>query len=281
MNAEEYRIFKKGSRTYFYSSIFFPEPWRSDVFTLYSFVRVADDFVDENPPREDEFLAFREEYNRGLLLKKSDNAIIDGFIRLMDRKNFDPSWTEAFLDAMEADLSKKKYETLEETCTYMYGSAEVIGLFMARIMDLDEKSLRAAQMLGRAMQYINFIRDIDEDLGLGRTYLPLEGSGLSSLDEKETRSKPEIFKNFIRGEVNRYRAWQAEAETGYSFIPKRFLIPIKTAADMYNYTARTIERDPFIVYRRRIKPRLPRLLGTILKNSMKIKGKNHPRLEAR
>ncbi len=84
---------------------------------------------------------------------------------------------------MEHDLSESSCETLEDVLTYIYGSAEVIGLFMARIMDLDEASFPYAAMLGRAMQYINFIRDIAEDNELGRRYLPLLDTSLVSLKE--------------------------------------------------------------------------------------------------
>ena len=45
MNKVIYKIFKQGSKTYFYSSIFFPASVKQDVFTLYAFVRKADDFV--------------------------------------------------------------------------------------------------------------------------------------------------------------------------------------------------------------------------------------------
>ena len=56
---------------------------------------------------------------------------------------------------------------MEELIDYMYGSAEVVGLMMARIMGINREADFCARMLGRAMQYINFIRDIDEDGKLG------------------------------------------------------------------------------------------------------------------
>ena len=45
----EQQIFKKGSTTYYFSSKFFPKSSKEDVFKLYSFVRLADDFVDKVP----------------------------------------------------------------------------------------------------------------------------------------------------------------------------------------------------------------------------------------
>ncbi|HVP17397.1 MAG TPA: squalene/phytoene synthase family protein, partial [Spirochaetia bacterium] len=175
-------VFQKGSRTYFTSSLFFPERVRREVSVLYSFVRVADDFVDATPQDRAGFEAFRQRYSASLHGKNTPDPVVDDFVRLMHEKQFEPAWVDAFLSSMEADFSIREYDTVEDVLRYIYGSAEVIGLFMARILDLPRDSHPYAQMLGRAMQYINFIRDIDEDARLGRRYLPFLGIGLDSLD---------------------------------------------------------------------------------------------------
>lgn len=255
------QIFRTGSKTYYFSSRFFPPAVRADVYALYGFVRVADNLVDELPVDPRQFHDFRRRYTDAWTQnKESEDRIIDTFIELQRRKRFDPAWTEAFLDSMEHDLSKSTCDTLDETLSYIYGSAEVIGLFMARIMDLPKESHPAAAMLGRAMQYINFIRDIAEDNHLGRRYLPLTGTTLSSLDQEETLGHKDEFVSFIRAEIGRYREWQREAAAGYHYIPKRYRIPIMTAADMYCWTSQQIERDPMVVYQRRIKPKKFRIL---------------------
>lgn len=59
MSAPEQEIFREGSTTYYFSSRFFPHAIRQDVFRLYSFVRVADDYVDSSPPQTDRFYALR------------------------------------------------------------------------------------------------------------------------------------------------------------------------------------------------------------------------------
>jgi phytoene synthase len=263
--------FKKGSKTYFNSSLFFPKRVREDVFILYAFVRTADNFVDAIPQDPDGFYDFRNRYEVSRDGKSSGDIIIDSFVDLADRKRFDPAWTDAFLDSMEMDLTKTVYTTLEETLRYIYGSAEVIGLYMARIMGLPGGSHRAAKMLGRAMQYINFIRDIDEDISLGRTYLPLSDSGLTSLQKSDvaaSESKIERFISFIRKNIDLYYTWQKQAEEGYRYIPRRYLIPIKTAADMYGWTASVIRENPLIVYEKKIKPSKLRVLFTVLKNAV-------------
>lgn len=269
-DAIHYETFKSGSKTYFNSSVFFPRDVREDVFVLYGFVRVADNYVDQVPQDAAGFYEFRRAYHEALDGKPSGRVIIDSYVELAERHNFPDSWTEAFLHSMEMDLSKKRHLTIQESLEYIYGSAEVIGLFMAKLMALPEDAYPAAQMLGRAMQYINFIRDIAEDNELGRTYLPLSETTLPDLTEESARENPEEFNAFLAAQLERYRIWQSEAEEGYHFIPKRFLVPIKTAGDMYNWTAATIANDPFLVYSRKVKPRRGRILAQVVRNALTL-----------
>lgn len=272
MVAEKHeQIFRSGSKTYYFSSRFFPPAVRRDVYALYGFVRVADNLVDDQPVDPTAFHAFRRTYTEALRSgKASGDVIIDAFLELQRRKQFDPAWTEAFLDSMEHDLSSSTCETLDEVLTYIYGSAEVIGLYMARIMDLSEEAFGYAAMLGRAMQYINFIRDIKEDLAIGRRYLPLGSSGLASLEQSYAQTHEKQFAAFIREEIKRYQLWQKEAEKGYRYIPRRYRIPIMTAADMYCWTAQQIAKDPFIVYEKRVKPPKARILRKGIAHSLGV-----------
>ncbi|MFX0025582.1 MAG: phytoene/squalene synthase family protein [Candidatus Hermodarchaeota archaeon] len=264
-------VFKKGSKTYFNSSIFFPKSSRRDVFILYGFVRVADNFVDTIPQKKEDFLNFCNLYRQALSGKKADDIIIDSFVELMERRDFKPIWVDDFLHSMEMDLTKRIYNSLEETLEYIHGSAEVIGLFMAKILDLPEKSYFAAERLGRAMQYINFIRDIKEDIILGRQYLPLSGYSLDNLKKEEAMKNKTEFGRFIKDQINQYFEWVKEAESGFKFIPRRYLIPIKTASDMYKWTALQIRDNPFIIYEKKVKPSKIRIISNVLKNSFKIK----------
>jgi len=269
-----YSIFKGGSKTYFYSTIFFPERAKEDVFKLYSFVRKADDLVDSIPQQSEEFFEFKDKYHEAMKGTITGDVVIDSFVEVSNRKNFEPKWTDAFLNSMEMDITKSTYKNLDELMIYLYGSSEVIGLFMARILDLHEYSFTAARHLGRAMQFINFIRDISEDLVLGRVYFSqedLEEFKLPSLTLKDTKERPKEFKEFIQKQLDTYFDWQKKAEEGFSYIPKRYLIPIKTASDMYNWTGKTISKDPFIVYKRKVKPSISRIVSTIAYNSILLR----------
>ncbi len=277
----QYAVFKGGSKTYFNSSLFFPESVRRDVFILYGFVRIADDFVDATPQDERGFAAFCSAWERAECGEPAGDPFIDDFVELSRRRGFDSAWTRAFLASMAADLEPVAYDRLDQTLAYIYGSAEVIGLFMSRIMDLPDKALPYARMLGRAMQYINFLRDIAEDNELNRRYLPLGDFGLSSLSEAEARSNPERFTRWFRSQTHLYRSWHSEGAKGYGFIPQRYLMPIRTAEDMYLWTAEILEARPLLVFERKVKPPKSRIRRQAIFNTfMPVLRRNIPPISA-
>ena len=277
----EREIFKKGSTTYYFSSKFFPRTVRDDVFRLYSFVRVADDYVDQQPPDKKGYKDLLQQYQYVLSrsavprVKQTDSInkrAAKNMVAVSKRYDFNMQWIEAFLDAMEADLKKKKYKTLKDSLQYVHGSAEVIGLMMSKIMGLPDDSVRFATMQGRAMQWINFIRDIKEDNGLGRCYFPqsdLKKFGLKDLSEETVQKDPEAFRDFMQFQIKRYDEWQSIAREGFRFIPKRQLVALKTAVDMYDWTARQIAAKPMIVFEKKVKPTKQRVLKTAARNTVR------------
>ena len=262
-------IFQRGSTTYYNSTKLFQKEIRKDVTTLYSFVRIADNYVDAVPQDIEGFTNFKNNYYDALNGKKMDNLVIRNFIELSQRMNIEQEWVDSFLESMEMDTVKSEYNNLEELNKYLYGSSEVIGLMMNRVMNLDERADESARYLGKAMQFINFIRDIDEDLDSNRTYFPkdtLSKFGLSGLTRGEARRKPKQFEAFIKSQIALYFKWQKKAEAGFEYIPKRMRVAVITASDMYAWTAMRINNDPFVVYSAQIKPTKYRVLLSGLKN---------------
>lgn len=281
MNIEK-NIFKNGSTTYYWSSRFFPKGVRDDVFKLYSFVRVVDDFVDQVPSdvKNFEYIERRwQTIKQDLTLQKVaaplddsvSERVLANIAYIVHRHKCDPAWVDAFLKSMRWDVQKHEYRALKDTIDYMYGSAEVIGLFMARILNLPEEALEAARLQGRAMQYINFLRDIAEDNELGRCYFPsseYKKYGLKNLTEQEAREKPKMFADFMHSQLLRYATWQTDANEGFLFIPKRLRVPLQTAVDMYNWTAQELKNNPLVVFEKKVKPRKRQVVRVAVKRSI-------------
>lgn len=250
-------IFKKGSTTYYYSSKFFPKHILKDVTKLYAFVRKADDFVDSIPQKKKEFFDFKKQFEDGVKGKKIKSEVVKNFLELFKRKKFEKKWVDAFFNSMEMDLKKNNYKDMKELDEYLFGSSEVVGLMMVKILNLPKKSEVAAKNLGKGMQYINFIRDLEEDLHLNRQYFPqsdFKECDIKSLEYKDNIKEPNKFCNCIRKQIIRYFDFVKKGEDGFKHIPYRYLVPIKTATDMYAWTAIKIFNDPFIIYQEKVKP---------------------------
>lgn len=271
-NSFEKNIFKSASKTYFTSSYFFPKSKRTSVYELYSFVRLADDFVDEIPQNKKAFLMLQKSYNNKTLPTTDPgiNKSLANIYKLQKKYKISDKNVTAFLGSMEMDLYKQKYSTMKDTLKYIYGSAEVIGLMMAKILELSPKSYRFAEYQGRSMQYINFIRDIEEDIDLQRCYFPesvLKKYKIVNWDKNLVNHKN--FRPFIREQISQYQIWQKEAEKGWKFIPYRSRIAVLTASDGYKWTAKQIFKNPGIIFVKKIKPSKSRLLLYGLKNFFK------------
>ena len=259
------RLFFEGSRTYYNAAKLFPKNVRQKVTLLYAFVRKVDNIVDSMAQDRAAFDRYYLEYKKfwqqaDIPTYEDTEPVLAGFIQLGKLCAFETEWIESFFRSMELDFTKRTYNSLDETIEYMYGSAEVIGLFMVRIMELPDDALDGAKMLGRAMQYLNFLRDIKEDAKFGRCYLPLTNTSFRSLREEETRKHKGEFELFMQREIKRCFRWQEEADAAFSYLPRNYRIAIRTAADMYLWTARQIYKNPWLVYEGSLKPSKPRII---------------------
>lgn len=161
-------------------SLFFPKALREKVYVVYAFVRVADQLVDTPGVSARIATEQLETMKQETLLAwqgwSTHDELIRAFVLVAHEYAFERSRVEAFFDAMLMDTHIARYDTYDHLRTYMYGSAEVIGLMMTQLIGYQwdkEAVYQHASILGEAMQYTNFLRDIREDrLDHGRIYIP-------------------------------------------------------------------------------------------------------------
>lgn len=250
-------LFRRYSKTYYYSSLWFPKGVKEDVFVLYSFVRLPDEYVDnpiENPAKQLKF--YRQTFDKAWKGQQVNHPIISEFVVMAKRRQINKKWVDDFLNAMEMDLTISKYATFEDLKKYTYGSAEVIGLMMLKIMGVDDKYTDAARKLGMAMQLTNFVRDIKEDFGRGRIYMPLADLKKFNISPNKWGESvnPEDFCKLIKFEIDRIREIQSEAENGFKGIPAESRKAVVMASELYKWALERIYQDPMIVWCRPVKP---------------------------
>lgn len=279
----ERRIFKSSSTSFFFSSLLFPQKVRKDVPDLYSFLRIADDYVDDRPPQPKQL---EDLINRWTRVKndarfdatrhKNDTTnerAVKNIVRLSRKHDFETKWIDDFLRTMKSDLDFQTKANIHDSLVYCRGSAEVVGLMMSRIMGLPQELDREAKLLGRAFQWANFIRDIEEDYTLGRCYFPAEDLKkfkLPNLSGEAAHTHPAQFKNFTEFQVTRYHTWRDEAKKSFEHIPMKERLALEVACSLFDWTLDQIKKDPHAVYNKRIKPSRPKVAIFVFKRAASV-----------
>jgi phytoene/squalene synthetase len=163
---------------------------RQPVQNIYALVRVADEIVDGGADEAglDPKIAarlldeFEQETERAIQEGYSSNLVIHAFAGTARAAGFGAELTRPFFASMRMDLSATEHDQASFE-TYIYGSAEVVGLMCLRVFvrdtdraysDAELATLETgARALGSAFQKVNFLRDLAADLStLGRSYFP-------------------------------------------------------------------------------------------------------------
>ena len=254
------QIHKKFGTTYYYSTLRFPKRIQGRVHAIYAFVRVPDEWVD-NPGEltTDERLAllrdWRDQLVRGLKGERPEHFAMRAFCDAATESRIPVEEMLLFLDAMEMDITKSRYETYEELRDYMRGSASAIGVMMCYAMcaRADCDTIARAKALGEAMQLTNFLRDINEDFERGRIYLPVEDMKRFGVTEASLKSKvvsPE-FVELMKFEIERARGLYLFSDFGIYKLPPKMRKAVLLSRLLYSQILNRIEAQQYDVFRQR------------------------------
>lgn len=178
--------------TSFSLGIYFLNPTlRNSIYSIYGFVRVADEIVDSfNDFDRAKLLAqFCDQTFEAIEAGVSTNPILNSFQQVVNKYHIDLKLVDTFLKSMKMDLEQVHY-TREKFEEYILGSAEVVGLMCLHVfcqgdMIQFEKLKPYAMKLGAAFQKVNFLRDLKDDYEiLGRNYFPSVDFAAFNLEEK-------------------------------------------------------------------------------------------------
>jgi phytoene/squalene synthetase len=213
---------------------------RDAIYSIYGFVRFADEIVDSFHGYDKELLIndFEEEYYKAMDRGISLNPILNSFQKTVKQYNISDDLVQSFLKSMKLDLVKSDYHTKEEYDEYIYGSADVVGLMCLKVFvggnvqrydQLKDEAMR----LGSAFQKVNFLRDLkDDNLVLNRDYFP--GVNLNSFDDDS--------KKMIIAEIEEdFRI----AYQGITKLPMEAKFGVYTAYVYYKKLLKKLENTPY------------------------------------
>ena len=224
------------ARSFRWGAFFLPEGAHDEAAVTYAFCRLVDDVVDEAP---DEVTATRgvEALEAELRGDALPSALVKGFSQVMLRDGGSLDAAYELIKGVRSDLDEQIVQTEAELLTYCYRVAGTVGLMMCQVLRVqDPQAIPHAIDLGIGMQLTNIARDVKEDAGRGRVYIPatiLAEHGLSSEQVLDGSADREALARAVEWLFKTGEAYYRSAEAGMHFIPWRSRMAIYVASRTY------------------------------------------------
>ena len=257
-----------------------PKERYKGICALYAFARLADDFSDEEADAEKALRAaqrWREALDRALEGDPSGHAVFPAVADTVKTRGINPDYLRELIAGTEMDASIKRYATFEgpnSTYRYCYLVASVVGLMTIHVFGFEgqgtpqaKRALELAERTGIAFQLTNILRDIKEDSGRDRIYLPLEDLKRFDLSEAEILSAQDSrkFRALVQFELERAKEYYKAGHELTPLIEKESRPAMNVLVAIYERLLDEIARRDFDVLSKRVS------LSTFEK--MKIAGK--------
>jgi 15-cis-phytoene synthase len=255
------RITWTQARNFAYGIRLLPARKRRGLAVIYAFARRIDDIGDGTLPGQtimtaEEKIVALEAARRAILDLSDPDPNDPVLFALADTGRNFPVPMAAFgelIDGCVADVRGTSYQTFEDLLHYCRCVAGSIGRLSLGIFGTSgdpEVASRLADSLGVALQLTNILRDIREDYGNGRVYLPAED--LAKFDIDLDAPSPSQFHRLVEFEAGRARDWYA---TGWGLLPmldRRSAACTGAMAGIYRHLLERIAGQPAAVLHSRV-----------------------------
>lgn len=241
-----------GSKSFYFATRFFPPDLARSAHAVYWFCRTTDDLVDEAPSPE-EGRAALDAWERDFHSASPESPVLRLFHQVMHRHGIPHDYPRELMEGVRMDLTIARYETFGHLRVFCYRVASVVGLMMMHVIGFCGEPHEQAIDLGIAMQLTNILRDVGEDLGRGRVYLPLDELAAHGLrvQDIEARTLDGRFRSLMRFQAARARDYYSRGMAGIAALSREGRFSVEIAAKVYAGILDRIERNDYNVYTRR------------------------------
>jgi phytoene synthase len=262
------RIHRRHDPTYYWATRRLPGEVRPAVHALYAFLRGADEIVDgpRRPPEPAARRAALDGWHRALEEGRaaggSAHPVIGALVDAGRRHDLPLHELGRYMVSMRVDCEPVDMASWDDLQGYMQGSAGAVGRIMAPLLGVAPARREDFARLGIAFQLTNFIRDVREDLALGRVYLPRderERLGVRRGDLAARRATPAV-RRLVAVEVGRARELFALTADAEEAAPPGVRPGMRLARAVYEGVLDRVEAEGYDVLRRRPAAR-PWLVG--------------------
>ncbi|WP_267432846.1 phytoene/squalene synthase family protein [Sphingomonas sp. GM_Shp_1] len=246
----------KGSKSFAAASMLFDPETRARAWLLYAWCRRCDDIADgqdhghgmtrvaDAPARLAELTEKTEAALAGQVV---GDPAFDALRVVAAETGMPHRWPRDLIAGFALDAEDWRPETEDDLYRYCYHVAGVVGCMMAVTMGVapdDQATLDRACDLGLAFQLANIARDIAEDAGAGRYYLPREWLAYKSIapDAIMAPSHRPGLSALARRLTDQAARFEASARMGTPALSYRSAWAVLSAAAIYGAIGRKVAR---------------------------------------
>ncbi|MFE8700773.1 phytoene/squalene synthase family protein [Cytobacillus sp. FJAT-54145] len=246
-------IMKKHSASFYAAFKSLPSPRKEAVFVIYAFCRMIDDSVDEpesSPYTLDELEGLFEN------LDHAEGHFIWPCLRwLFSTFPIEKGPFFKQIAGQKMDLSLTVYQSMDQLEIYCERVAGSVGEMLLPVLhDHPTPEVKEAGIyLGKAMQIVNIIRDVGEDLERGRRYIPTEWMDqyLYTQSDFEEKAINFHFKRLMNGLMGLAHNWFEKGLANLDSYPAQSAFSIKLAAGYYAAIMEAIKINDYQVFEKR------------------------------
>ena len=248
-------VAKARAKNFYYSFILLPEHKKNSMCAMYAFMRYCDDLSDEPGANRNSIERWREALNAALEGHPDGNPTWPAFLDTVDRYTIPREYFHDMIEGVASDLETRHIQTFDELYQYCYRVASVVGLTTIHIFGFTSSdALLLAEKCGIAFQLTNILRDVREDAGLGRIYLPAEDMarfGVTAEDLKAAR-RTEKFGQLMGFETERARDYYDQSKPLLGMVQPDSHRSLWALIAIYSRLLDHIYASPYDVLKRRI-----------------------------
>jgi 15-cis-phytoene synthase len=243
--------------TFYYSFLVLPPEERRAIVAVWDFCRVVDDAIDEAGSGGAEAVLFwRAELARCYAGEPPQTPQGQRLQPFIPRFGLPRQAFEDVIDGVAMDLDTSRYETFADLLEYCRRVASAVGMICIRIFGCtSDGATEYALNLGVALQLTNIIRDVKDDLTIGRVYLPLEDLRAYGcrVEDLQAGRVTEPVRRLLEFECRRARDFYQRAIDARPDADRRRLAAAEIMRAVYFGTLRRVEREGYDVFTRRIR----------------------------
>jgi phytoene synthase len=265
-------VARRSARNFYYG--FFPlsRPQHDAMCALYAFARYTDDISDDDSARTSvERAEALEKWGREVEAafegRHSGNLILPAFQEAVQRFAIPRGYVWELIEGVRSDLEGVRFDKFDDLYRYCYRVAATIGLMCLHIFGFrSPEAPVCSEKLGVAFQLTNILRDLREDAGRGRLYLPaedLERFGVEPADLAAGRV--ERVRELLRFEADRAERYYQEAAPLLDLVEARSRASLWIMTAIYHGILQRVRESGYDVFSHRAGLSQARKTGILLR----------------